>query len=99
MSTHGTPHIYAEGLNEATWRALPDHERCDCGDCTWRGRLEDTNIIRDIHERMSEGDPMASGECPECGALANSAAMHAQWEKERIQTSAARAILAIGGAS
>lgn len=40
-----------------------------CPDCTWTGRLDDLASIKDACERVSEGELMAAGECPDCGAL------------------------------
>lgn len=41
----------------------------ECPECDWRGVRDDMNSIRDIEERVSPGEFMAAGECPECGAL------------------------------
>jgi hypothetical protein len=41
--------------------------RCqDCGECFVNDEL---NEIKDIFQRVAPGEPMPSGECPQCGAL------------------------------
>lgn len=40
-----------------------------CQNCDWRGPTVDTREIKDLHQRVDPGEPMPSGECPECGAL------------------------------
>lgn len=43
--------------------------RVECGNCDWTGRERDCDEIQDIGERVSAGETMPAGECPECGAL------------------------------
>jgi predicted RNA-binding Zn-ribbon protein involved in translation (DUF1610 family) len=40
-----------------------------CEDCDWSGTLEDMEQIQHVDERVSVGELMAAGECPDCGAL------------------------------
>lgn len=40
-----------------------------CQNCAWRGQTSDLKEIKDFHERVMPGEPVPSGECPECGAL------------------------------
>ena len=42
--------------------------RCD-DECGWKGVSSDTNGINDCGERVAQGELMATGECPICGAL------------------------------
>lgn len=39
----------------------------ECQNCDWRG--EDVRPVVRLLERVGPGEPMPSGECPECGAL------------------------------
>jgi hypothetical protein len=43
--------------------------RSQCQNCEWTGQDADLAPIYDIFERVAPGEPMPSGECPECGAL------------------------------
>jgi len=45
----------------------------ECPDCEWLGVRDEMKSIRDIEERVSPGEFMAAGECPECGALMSTA--------------------------
>lgn len=40
-----------------------------CQDCNWRGPDTELREIKDLYQRVDPGEPMPSGECPECGAL------------------------------
>ena len=42
---------------------------CECQDCGHRFPENRLKGIKDIHERAAPGEPMPSGECPECGAV------------------------------
>ena len=42
---------------------------CCCQNCEWEGDQADTDPIDDIFMRVDPGEPMPSGQCPECGAL------------------------------
>ncbi len=44
---------------------------CACDNCEWRGPIDETNQIRDPSQRLSVGEPVPAGECPECGACAH----------------------------
>lgn len=98
MSTHGTQHEYADGLDESSWRGLSDEDRCECDDCGWRGSADDLNSIHHVHERVGEGETMPAGQCPECAALAYTAwGERTITEREKAETTradAARAMLA-----
>lgn len=40
-----------------------------CGSCDWTGTTEQTEMIRDIQERLYAGHEVPAGQCPHCGAL------------------------------
>jgi hypothetical protein len=40
-----------------------------CQNCAWTGDADDCAEVSDFWGRVSPGEPMPSGECPECGAL------------------------------
>ena len=42
-----------------------------CGNCDWTGEQEQCKEVKDISMRVSAGEIMPAGECPECGALCN----------------------------
>lgn len=42
-----------------------------CNNCVWKGRMQDVNPIRDLDDRISPGEIVPAGECPQCGALAS----------------------------
>lgn len=42
----------------------------ECDDCGKLWRTEDLKPAENLYERISDGDPMSSQECPDCGALA-----------------------------
>ena len=46
-----------------------DDPLSDCQNCGKRWRESELREIQDIHQRVNPGEPMPSGECPECGAL------------------------------
>lgn len=41
----------------------------ECQDCGKTWSEDQLNPIKDIEQRVASGEPMPSGECPECGAL------------------------------
>lgn len=43
--------------------------RSYCQNCDWRGDASELREIHDLSQRVSPGELMPSGECPECGAL------------------------------
>ena len=47
------------------------HDIVKCSDCEWFGDMDDCNVIKHFHERVSPGEICPAGECPECGALAH----------------------------
>lgn len=55
----------ANGWADATRRA-------ECQSCNWTGSLADgvLPIRGDLYARVAPSEPMPSGECPHCGALA-----------------------------
>jgi len=40
-----------------------------CGSCQWEGETADCDPIKNLYERVSPGEPMPSGQCPECSGL------------------------------
>ena len=44
---------------------------CECANCGRRFREEDLAPMEDIFQRVSPGEIMPAGECPDCGALAH----------------------------
>jgi Zn finger protein HypA/HybF involved in hydrogenase expression len=44
---------------------------CECANCGKRFRQEDLAPIDDIFQRVSPGEIMPAGQCPNCGALAS----------------------------
>ncbi len=51
--------------------AARSRSECACQDCDWRGSEELLDPIEDIFLRVSPGEPMPAGQCPDCGALAH----------------------------
>ena len=51
---------------------MPRTETATCQDCGWQGPVEDTKELRNVWDRVSPGDVMPAGECPEegCGGAA-----------------------------
>lgn len=41
----------------------------ECQNCDWWGESDEQDDIKDLHERVSDGEPMPAGQCPKCGAL------------------------------
>ena len=41
-----------------------------CQNCNWRGDANETAPICSLDQRISPGEIVPAGECPECGALA-----------------------------
>ena len=50
--------------------AAPDDVLCRCANCDWHGPESELKELQDVFERVSPGDVMPAGECPECGASA-----------------------------
>lgn len=48
---------------------LQERELYLCPNCESEWELDDLKEIQDIFERVSPGEIMPAGECPECGAL------------------------------
>jgi hypothetical protein len=46
-----------------------DDPECACQNCDWKGPESELKPIKDIGQRVAPGEPMPSGECPECGCL------------------------------
>lgn len=44
--------------------------RCACANCAWTGPESSLGAIKHLGQRVEPGEPMPSGECPDCGALA-----------------------------
>jgi hypothetical protein len=44
-------------------------EQHECQNCAELWGEEELKEIKDIFQRVAPGEPMPSGECPECGAL------------------------------
>jgi hypothetical protein len=40
-----------------------------CYNCDWHGDFDDTDPIEHFWERVSPGEPVPAGQCPECGSL------------------------------
>ncbi len=40
-----------------------------CQNCEWTGPANKTEAVSDLSQRVEVGEPMPTGECPECGAL------------------------------
>lgn len=47
----------------------PQNIEVACSNCDWTGAAEDTVEIQDFWIRVSAGETMPYGECPECGCL------------------------------
>ena len=66
--------IFVAWLADCAWARTvekhPDPELSRCQDCqkTWSD-FELVTPIPDIFERVAPGEPMPSGECPNCGSL------------------------------
>ncbi len=56
-----TSHVCHDGYSDSA----PVH----CEDCDWTGTLADVDPIADIEQRISPGEIVPAGECPECGTL------------------------------
>jgi hypothetical protein len=41
-----------------------------CDNCDWQGVAQELDDIADAQERLTPGDEVPAGQCPECGALA-----------------------------
>lgn len=49
---------------------VPDDAVCACGNCAWRGPFAAAGQIQAPEDRLTPGEEIPAGECPECGALA-----------------------------
>lgn len=52
---------------------MTDEVKHACQNCDWTGAASALAPIKDIFQRVAPGEPMPSGECPECGALCRQA--------------------------
>lgn len=58
---------FALTINDTEWDASEVLSECqDCGGVFPQSRLK---AIKDLGQRVEAGEPMPSGECPQCGAL------------------------------
>jgi hypothetical protein len=46
-------------------------KKCECGNCEWKGKAADTKPVKAFFDRVSPGETVPVGECPDCGALAH----------------------------
>jgi len=46
-------------------------EPVTCSNCNWTGTVEQCQLLQSIEERISAGEYMPAGECPECGSCAH----------------------------
>jgi predicted RNA-binding Zn-ribbon protein involved in translation (DUF1610 family) len=44
---------------------------CVCGDCNKEFNSQDLDMVDDFEERVSPGEIVPAGQCPDCGALAH----------------------------
>ncbi len=44
---------------------------CACGNCEWKGPARELAMISDFEERVSAGEIVPAGQCPQCGCLAH----------------------------
>lgn len=44
---------------------------CSCENCGWKGTAAALEMISDFEDRVSAGETVPAGQCPECGALAH----------------------------
>lgn len=44
---------------------------CSCQDCDWQGPASALLMVASVEERITAGEIVPAGECPECGALAH----------------------------
>jgi hypothetical protein len=44
---------------------------CTCSDCDWTGPAKNLDMVASVEKRISAGEIVPAGECPECGALAH----------------------------
>lgn len=42
---------------------------CECGNCDWRGKVNECNKIHRLLDRVEAGGEFPAGECPKCRAL------------------------------
>lgn len=78
-------------LNARRYNALPAFDRCQCGNCLWRGSVENLLPPDLLYDRISEGEPMWAGDCPRCDAIVNSEHQLATWKREDEAKAAAPA--------
>jgi len=50
---------------------LDPDQMCECGNCDWTGPISAVHDIVDVQERITAGETVPAGECPECGSLAH----------------------------
>ena len=55
-----------------------------CGNCAKEWSFKQLDDVTDITERVSSGEAMPAGQCPDCHALCH-AVKHAQWQGELWQ--------------
>jgi len=48
-------------------QSQPETSRCENCEKVWQD--SQLSAIEDVHERVAPGEPMPSGQCPECGAV------------------------------
>lgn len=71
MTTEERDAIRAELRDKAERRGAEPVETATCQNCDWIGYARSTGpIMGNIFERVTPGEIMPRGECPECGALA-----------------------------
>ena len=70
-------------FSESAFGGDPDAVAVACSDCGWQGKATDTHIIEDFQERVSPGEIVPAGECPECGALAHLSSTP-EWARSRL---------------
>lgn len=60
---------YRKGRDEPASIVEPEEPDTACDNCDWKGLAAETREIADLRERVTPGEPMPTGECPECGCL------------------------------
>lgn len=68
-----------------------------CENCQWKGARPLPMPEKDIHERVSPGEPMPSGECPECNAVCHPVPSKAPKREDPAKT-LAKAVTRLNGA-
>ena len=49
---------------------VDDGDPCHCDNCDWDGIAVQVDPITDVEQRLTPGETVPVGQCPECGALA-----------------------------